>query len=241
MTENRRGTLVGIGVGPGNPGLMTVAGAEALGRATHVFTPRAGGDEASLALSIAERYINPRAEIAALDFPMLGDKTALSAHWRAAAERVTAAMTSGNDCCFITLGDPMLYSTYVYLAREVKVLLPDAVVKTIPGITSVSAASALAGFPLGEGGKTITIVPGAADEAALERALDGGGTVVVMKIGRRLGEVMKLLGRRGLLGKAVLASRVGREGERLLENLERFNPDSPEVGYMSILLVDAGV
>jgi precorrin-2/cobalt-factor-2 C20-methyltransferase len=234
------GTLYGIGVGPGDPELITVKGARLLGQCKHVFTPKARTAADSLALSIAGRYLNPGSQVHELIFPMTSDQGELSRHWMASAGEIATALKSGEDACFLTLGDPLLYATYIYLLRELKALLPEARIVTIPGVTAFSAAAALADFPVGEKKTPVTIIPTTDDLEDVRRALSGGGTVILMKIGRRLREVLNLLEEAKVIDRSVFVSHAGMENERVETNLRRLSAEDPQAGYLSIILAHAG-
>jgi len=100
--------------------------------------------------------------------------------------------------------------------------------------------AALPEFVVGEGKEPVTIVPSTDDFAGLKRAIAAGGTIVIMKIGERLKELLKLLAEEKLLDAAVLVSRAGMAGQRIETDLRRLTGDNPEIGYLSIILVDAG-
>jgi precorrin-2/cobalt-factor-2 C20-methyltransferase len=236
----RPGTLYGIGIGPGDPELITLKGARLISGCRNLFVPKARTASESVALAIARPLVGPEAKIEELLFPMTADREELSAKWDAAAARVATVLEMGDDACFLTLGDPLLYSTYIYLLRALRKRLPDLKVLTVPGIMAFGAAAALAEFPVGEGQKPVTIVPAADDLTAVRRALAAGGTVVLMKIGKRLPEVLDLLDAEGLLEASVFVSRATMEGERIETNLRRLKAEEPEVGYLSIILVHAG-
>ncbi len=104
-------------------------------------------------------------------------------------------LETGADACFLTLGDAFLYSTYIYLLRALRIRIPDVDVVTVPGITSFSAAAAIAEFPIGEAKKPVTIVPTADDLDEVRRAVSSGGAVILMKIGKRLGTSARRPGR----------------------------------------------
>jgi precorrin-2/cobalt-factor-2 C20-methyltransferase len=239
------GTLYGIGVGPGNPRWITVEAVEILAACRHVCAPRARLAGRSVALEIARPYLHPQAEIHEIVFPMSTDEAVLAQSWRQAAARVHAILAAGDDCCFLTLGDPLLYSTYVYLLEHLRAMDPGVSVVTVPGITAMSAAAALANFPLGRGKQPVTILPAADDPAGLDEALERGGTVVLMKIGERLPAVLEVLHRRGLLGQGVLVSHAGMPEQRVQTDLARLRDRQagtpPEqAGYLATLIVHAG-
>ena len=234
------GTLYGIGIGPGDPELITLKGARLIGACKNLFVPKARTAAESVALAIARPLVPPEARIEELVFPMTDDREALAEKWDAAAGRIAAVLAEGEDACFLTLGDPLLYSTYIYLLRALQKRLPNLRAVTVPGIPAFGAAAALAGFPIGEGRAPVTIVPAADDLTAVRRALAAGGTVVLMKIGKRLAEVLALLSAEGLLARSVFVSHATMAGERIETDLRRLTDEGPEAGYLSIILVDAG-
>ena len=233
------GTLYGIGVGPGDPELMTVKGASLLRECRYVFVPKARTEANSLALSIAKTYLQEQAEIHELVFPMSADEEELSVHWRKNAKEINDILRSGEDACFITLGDPFLYSTFIYLVRELRQLRPEARIVSVPGVTAFSAAASLCTFPVGEGRDGVTIIPAVEDIDQIRRVLQDKGTVILMKIGRRLREVIDLLEEEGVIEGSVFVSRVGMADQRLETDLRTLRDAAPETGYLSIILVHA--
>jgi precorrin-2/cobalt-factor-2 C20-methyltransferase len=234
------GTLYGIGVGPGDPEWMTVKAARILAACRHVYVPKSQVAAESIALDIARCYLKPYAAVHELTFPMTADEDVLRQCWREAAGEVARTLTAGEDCCFLTLGDALLYSTYIYLIGELRTISPEAKIVTVPGITAMSAAAAATGFAIGQGKQLVTIVPAADDMRPFAAALDRGGTVVLMKIGRRLEAVLAELESRKLLERAVFVSRVGMAQQRVETDLRRLSGLPEQTGYLSILLVDAG-
>jgi precorrin-2/cobalt-factor-2 C20-methyltransferase len=236
----RLGTFYGIGVGPGDPGLVTVKAAAVLAHTTHVFVPKARVASDSLALDIARQYVRAEAEVRELVFPMTEDRVELRRNWAESADTIAQALEAGADACFLTLGDPLVYSTYVYLLRALQERLPAARAITVPGVTAFCAGAALANFPLGEGKQPLTVVPAADDLTSVREALQRGGTVVLMKIGKRLGNILALLEEAGLMEDAVFVSRAGLEGQRVELDVRTLHPEEPETGYLSVILVHAG-
>jgi len=233
------GTLYGIGIGPGDPELITLKGARLISSCRNLFVPKARTASESVALAIARPLVGPEARIEELVFPMTADKEELDAKWDVAAARVGEVIGAGDDACFLTLGDPLLYSTYIYLIRALRKRLPDLKAVTVPGIMAFGAAAALAEFPVGEGREPVTICPAADDLAAVRRALAQGGSVVLMKIGRRLPEILDLLDGEGLLERSVFVSHAGMAEQRIETDLRRLKSEGPEAGYLSIILVHA--
>lgn len=230
------GTFYGIGVGPGDPELLTVKGARLLARCRNVFVPKAGVAARSVAFEIAKGYLLPDARVRELSFPMTTDRAELSSAWDASAGEVAALLETGADACFLTLGDPMLYSTYVHLLRALRARLPELTVVTVPGITAMCAAASLAQVPIGQFKEPVTIVPAADDLAAVRHAIAAGGTLVLMKVGKRLEALIDLLEGAGRLDGSVLVSRAGMAGERVETDIRKLGGEKAETGYLSVIL-----
>lgn len=234
----KTGTLYGIGVGPGDPDLITLKGARIIGQSSHVFVPKARKGAESVALSIARRHVSSSASIHEVHFPMTTDRTELLAKWDESAHAVAEVLESGSDACFLTLGDTFLYSTYTYLLRALRRRIPDVRVVTIPGITAFSAAAAQAEFPVGEGKEIVTIVPTADDLDSVRQALQVGGTVVLMKVGKRLPQILALLEMADAIDRSAFVSHVGMENERIETDLNKLrSSDEDKLGYLSTILV----
>lgn len=234
------GTLYGIGVGPGDPELITVKGARLLRDVKHVFAPKARVKTDSLARDIAARYIGPDTAVHELLFPMVTDKAELELRWDESAQAIAAVLRTGQDACFLTLGDALLYSTYIYLIRALKKIMPDAVINTVPGIAAYSLIAALTNMPVGEAKEPVTIIPAADDLDAVRRAVKGEGTVVLMKIGKRMAGILDILEEEGIIDNGVFAAYAGQEGERIETDLRRLRTEGPETGYLSTIIVHTG-
>ena len=231
------GTLYGIGIGPGDSELITLKGARLIGACPNLFVPKARTAAESVALAIARPLVGPAARIEELLFPMTTDREELARRWDDAATRIGRVLAAGEDACFLTLGDPLLYSTYIYLLRALRRAIPDLKIVTVPGITAFGAAAALTDFPIGEGKEPVTIIPAADDLTAVRRALEYGGTVVLMKIGKRLPEILELLEGKELLENSVFVSHATMAEQRVETDLRRLKAEGPETGYLSIILV----
>jgi precorrin-2/cobalt-factor-2 C20-methyltransferase len=233
------GTLYGIGVGPGDPELITVKGANLLLRCKHVFVPKARTASDSVALAIAGRYLGSYACVHELVFPMTADTNELSTRWNDSAAQVAEVLETGQDACFLTLGDPLLYSTYIYLLRALREQLAGVEILTVPGITAFSAAAALTEFAVGVAKEPITIVPTADDLTSVRDALGQGGTIVLMKVGKRLADILDIIEQTGLTDRAVFVSRAGMPDERVETDMRVLRNAGPDAGYLSIILVHA--
>ncbi|MGH3901009.1 MAG: precorrin-2 C(20)-methyltransferase [Pseudonocardiaceae bacterium] len=211
--------LVGIGVGPGDPDLLTVAAVRELSGAGRVFVPVIALDVAGRAEAVVRVHLtHDRLErlVFALNDDVDGPQQRRHDCWDAAAARVAQYLCAhGGAAAFATLGDPGMYSTFGYLAKTVRELLPDVQVRTIPGITAMQAAASAAGLTLVEGSEPLTLLPLTRDLAALDDALARAGTVVAYKGGRRLVQLRQRVAAAGALDRAWCAEHLGTPDERI--------------------------
>ncbi len=229
----RHGTLYGIGVGPGDPDLITLKAVKTLHRVDVVLAAASTKNEASLALSIATPHLALGVEILRLGFPMPRDAAVLDAAWNANAKAVAEILDAGKSAAFLTLGDPLTYSTFGYLARA---LAPrtNAPVEVVPGVTSYQAAAARTGRVLVESGESMAVVSGVADEASLTRVLENAQSAVILKAYKNLPVIRRVLKKLGLDDACVFVTRLGLEGEEVISGLDNL-PEKPS--YFSLLLV----
>ena len=236
MKSTKYGKLYGIGVGPGDPKLLTLRAKEILDQVDVIFCPKGDEDGSSWARSIIETTTSAAKEFVELPFPMTRDKKVLKTYWEKAAERIAQELAKGKKGAFITLGDPFIYSTYIYLLRTLLQDFPDIEVETIPGISAFNAAAARAQVPLVEADETMAILPVRKDLKGLREALKAFDTVVLMKVGSKLDKVMTLLRELDLLKHSVLVSRLGQPGEKMIHDLSSLDKVQRE-GYLSVIIV----
>jgi precorrin-2/cobalt-factor-2 C20-methyltransferase len=184
--------LIGVGVGPGDPELVTLKAVRILTTAGRVFVPVLdAADTGRAEATVRAHAAHDRIErlVFALNEPVssTAGRARRERYWDAAGARVAAWLRqSGGTAAFATIGDPNVYSTFGYLAVTVQALLPEVVVETVPGITAMQALAAAAGVPLVEGAEPLTLLPLAHGVDGLDAALAGPGTVVLYKGGRHL-------------------------------------------------------
>lgn len=227
--------LYGVGIGPGDPKLLTLKAKEALEEADIIFAPKGSDEGISVARGIIEQVIEGKKTYIELTFPMTKDKDILKKYWRKAAQRIAGEIKKGKQAAFVTLGDPFIYSTYIYLLKILKQDFPDIKVETIPGISAFNAAASRAGFSLLEGKEKMAVLPVTETLDGIEDALDTFDTVVLMKVGAKLQKVIRLLKQKGLTQNAVLISRVGHQNEKIIRKISSIK--DKELGYLSVILV----
>ncbi len=244
------GKLYVIGVGPGDPELMTLKAARILREVPCVFVPKGREEGSSLALSIVQKAIDLGGkEIIELHFPMMKtrgseesgfssqeNKSAdeLDDKWNKAAGAVLQRLDDGLDAAFITIGDPGIYSTFFYLYDRLLARKPSLSIEIIPGISSINAAAACAGMNLGLGNERMAILP-ANYLDSLEETLERFDTVVLMKVNKVFDTVKDVLDRKGLTGKAVYVARAGMDDEKIVRDISRITED--DLNYFSLIIV----
>lgn len=225
-----KGILYGIGVGPGDPELLTLKAVKAINHCDIIAVPDSGAEKQT-ALDIVREYVGKKT-VVSLDMPMTHDKDELQKSRERAAGFICERLDAGENVGFITLGDPTVYSTYGYLHKIIT--LRGYTAKIIPGVTSFCAAAATLGEPLCGGGEPLHIIP--ASYGDIDGSLSLDGTKVIMKSGKKLNAAIDLIRKKNLLEKASIAERVGMDGERLVRDLSELKAESV-AGYFSIVIV----
>jgi precorrin-2/cobalt-factor-2 C20-methyltransferase len=222
--------LIGVGVGPGDPELVTLKAARVLATADRVFVPVLDAADTGRAEATVTAHTAPD-RIERLVFAL--NPTERERYWAAAGDRVAGWLReTGGTAAFATIGDPNVYSTFGYLAHAVRALVPGVAIETVPGITAMQALAAASGTVLVEGHEPLTLLPlpdGGGDR--LGAALGLGGTVVVYKGGRHLAEITRALDGR----EAVLGAHVGLPDEKIAD-LSAVDGAAP---YLSTVLIPA--
>ena len=228
------GNFFGIGLGPGDPELLTLKALHTIQRADCIFVPKSDSKEDSLALEIVKDYVKGKKVIEQI-YPMTKDKQTLNTAWLKAAEEIHTEVKNGHDVVYLTLGDPMTFSTYIYLLRHLNTLLPEKAIHTIPGITSYNAAACAANYPLLTGDERLAVIPIPKDIAELRTILESFDTVVMMKVAKKLDEVIQLLEDMKLSRNALFASYIGQKDAYLTCDIVSLKGSGR--GYMSVLIV----
>ena len=225
------GKFYGVGVGPGDPDLLTLKAVNVLQLVDIVAIPKSKLDRESVAWDIAKVHCPSNVRLIELELPMTSDQLVLEKAWREGAKTLLNELKQAKSIAFITLGDPSLYSTYSYLLNILQEELPQECIATVPGITAMSAAAAKINLPLATGDEPLLVLPSTEDVGEFLNFPN----VVLMKVSRRLPEMLTLLEERGR--KAVLLTRLGQPGENIRWEPKPSDFSSEKIDYLSLLLV----
>ena len=208
MKKELAGKFIGIGVGPGDPELITLKAAKALETADVICIPKSNVNKPSLALTMVKNILANRKtapEMLELIFPMNKDELGNKALWVKNAGIIAEKAATGKIIAFITLGDPMFYSTFIYLYQSLKEEYPKLKLEIIPGVTSLTACAASAMIPLAEKEEVITIIPSDLDSKLVEETAKRSDNLVFIKCAYRLKELVPILERSGFKENSTIA------------------------------------
>ncbi|MCK5505145.1 MAG: precorrin-2 C(20)-methyltransferase [Thermodesulfovibrionia bacterium] len=236
------GTLSVIGIGPGDPELLTLKAARIIKESKVLCVPKGREEGSSLALSIVKRAVNiDGKEIIEAHFPMKKTRTNklaadsdLDDKWNETVEVILGKLRKGIDLAFLTLGDPAVYSTFFYLYDKLLELHPELNIEIIPGVSSVNASAARAGISLGLGNDRIAVLP-ANYMDNLKTTLEAFDTVVLMKVNKVFNEVASMLAGMKLVENSVCISRAGMEDEKIFKDIRTVRQE--ELNYFSMVIV----
>lgn len=238
MAESRKnkGTLYGIGVGPGDPELITVKGLRLLQRVPVVYIPKSREESGSFALSVVDAYLDrSRQEVIDLIFPMCKDREGLKAFWEQSADLISDRLGQGLDVACICIGDPLLYSTFAHMMRIVRDKDPDVEIQVVPGVTSIAACTAAVKVPLVQAGERLAVLPATYDPEGIRTVLRQFETVILMKVNRVVDQVLPILEELGLKKQSVFINRATTGEEQIVWDLERLR--GKILDYHSMIIV----
>lgn len=223
----KKGILYGVGVGPGDPELMTLKAVKILEKCDVVIAPQSDGNDKT-AVSIAEQFIKDKPLIYC-DMPMTRDKNKMRESHIKATDEICNLLEDGKIVAFLTLGDPSIYSTYWYVHKIIIERGFEA--QIISGIPSFCAAAAALNIALVEGSEMLHIIP--ASHESTEKGLELCGTKVFMKAGRSILNVREKLRKLGKLKGCALVERASMKNEKVIKDLDTINDPT---GYFSIII-----
>ena len=250
----RRGIFYAVSVGAGSPDLLTVRAVRVLSACHvlcfpetdfHSFCFRSSESHSSESHHIAYDAVSGAIDVTGKDIrfypiPMTRDRAVVCAEYERIASECAVVLRAGNDVAFAAIGDVSLYSTVGRIAERVRALGGE--VQYVPGVNSFSAASCEACIPLADRDEGVSIIPGDAFyiEETLRAALLSPGTKILMKMGRRLREILALVDALGLSEQATLVQKVSLPGQKIFrgEELRHLDGSAVEASYLSILIVE---
>jgi precorrin-2/cobalt-factor-2 C20-methyltransferase len=234
--------LTCVGCGPGDPDLLTVKAVKAIRNADVIMCPTSKEGKTSIAYSIVSSILDSskKPEIINLVFPMVKDKETLENTWEKNAKAIASAINSDKNVVYLTVGDPSLYSTWIYLQRELKSKYPEIKITVIPGIVSMFAFASKAGISIAEGDETIAVIPACYDLSRVKETAKNCDTMIFLKDGRYFDQVITLLKEAGFPDNSIfaIAQDVGTEEEIVKKlTLGEVTKDTLTSKYFSIMVV----
>lgn len=230
------GILYGLGVGPGDPELITVKAFRILKESPVIAYPRKMRGAKSYALTITEAYVNTAEKhMLGLTFPMTKDKEALEKQWTKTVEDVWGFLQEGKDVAFVTEGDPMIYSTFIHMMRLMNAEHPEVEVRSVPGISSITASASTLGIPLADGDDQIAIVPATIDYDKMRKAMEEHDCVVFIKVAKVIDLILTVLRDLKLVDKAFVITKVTSSEEMIWRSVESLA--GRELEYLTLMVV----
>lgn len=229
------GTLYGLGVGPGDPELITVKAFRVIQESPVIAYPKKRKGSKSYAHRIVEVYIRPEEkEMLGLVFPMTKDQAILDREWNGTVEKVWQKLNEGKDVAFVTEGDPLLYSTFIHMMKLMQELHPEVEIKTVPGISSFNGSASRLGIALADGDDHVAIVPARDDYEAMKKAIEDHDAVVFIKVAKVIDLMISVLKDLDLLEKASVVTKVTSDEEVIWKVSEL---EGIELEYLTLMVV----
>jgi len=225
----KKGKFYGIGVGVGDPENITVKATKKLHEVDVIVLPEAKSGEGSTAFNIVREYLKPGVEQMFLEFPMIKDVEARKIFRKNNADKVSAELEKGKNVAFLTIGDPMTYSTYTYVLEHIA---DDVEVETIAGITSFNSIAARLNVPLMIGDEDLKVVS-VNRKTDIYKEIENNDNLVLMKISRNFEKIKKAIIETGNKENAVIVSDCGKDNEVIYWDIESVE----EVPYFSTMIL----
>ena len=223
------GVLYGVGVGPGDPELITLKSLRLIKSTEVIAYPKLKGSK-SFARNIIEEFIDlPKFEIA-IEIPMTVNRLPAQRAYDAAAQEISSHLNMGKNVVFLCEGDPFFYGSFMYLHSR---LYKKYLVEIVPGVSSMTACAAMTKKPLAARNEVLTVLPGPLSKKELERRLADNNSSAIMKVGRHIKKIKSVIDRLGLMDSSLYIERASLKEQRILKLI-----DAPEVApYFSMILV----
>ncbi|WP_034658531.1 precorrin-2 C(20)-methyltransferase [Robertmurraya massiliosenegalensis] len=229
------GTLYGLGVGPGDPELITVKAFRKLLESPVIAYPKKLKGSKSYAHRIVEVYINPNEkEMLGLVFPMTKDEETLRVEWAKAVDAIYRYLVQGKDVAFVTEGDPMLFSTFIHIMNLMKSKYPEVAIETVAGISSFNGTANRLGIPLADGDEYVAMIPATEDMEEMRRVIETHDSIVFIKVAKVIDDMLNLLEEMNLLNRTHVVTKVTSE-EEVIWNINELR--GAELNYLSCMVV----
>jgi precorrin-2/cobalt-factor-2 C20-methyltransferase len=235
MQTNSLGRLYGVGIGPGDPELITLKGLRLLKQAPVVAFPAGIAGKPGIAQQTIAPWLQAQQVQLPLTFPYVQDDAQLQQAWEIAAAQVWHYLAQGQDVVFASEGDVSFYSTFTYLAQTLQQSHPEVVIQAIPGIASPMAAAAVLGLPLTVRSQRLVVLPALYSVADLETAIHQADVIVLMKVSSVYEQVWAVLQQHNLLQQSYVVERATLANQVIYADLR--NRPSLSLPYFSILIV----
>jgi precorrin-2/cobalt-factor-2 C20-methyltransferase len=230
------GRLYGVGVGPGDPELLTLRAYNLLSRIPVIFVPLKNETSSSYAKSVIKNLVKESdGKVVGVVLPMLRDKEKLADYWRKAVASMWQYLKKGEDCAFVNIGDPLLYGTFIHILETLQKSHPEIQVEVIPGISSISAAAARAVVPLASNDERIVIIPGNREDKVIRETLENFDTVVFIKMNKVFDRLLTILEELNLTEKCVCVRRCTTQDEEIIWDISKLKGEKGD--YFSLLIV----
>ncbi|MFB5620568.1 MAG: precorrin-2 C(20)-methyltransferase [Nitrosopumilus sp.] len=234
--------LIGIGVGPGDVDLLTVKAVKAIQNADIIMCPASKEDRPSIALGVVSPIIDKskNQEIVKLIFPMTKDKKVLEETWKKNAKIMAETVLTGKNVVYLTVGDPFLYSTWIYMHKDLTENYPELDISVIPGIVSMFTFASKVGVSIAEGAEKVAIIPSCYDLSSVKEIAKNSESMIFLKDGRYFDKVIEVLKESGFPDNSIFAigQDLGTENEIIRKmTLGEVNDSSLTTKYFSILVV----
>lgn len=228
------GTLYGIGVGPGDPELLSLKGLRYIQQCPIIAYPAGIDNQPGIAEKIISPWVTSQRQLP-LFFPYIQDPTQLQKAWQDAALTVWQYLSQGEDIAFACEGDVGVFSTFTHLANTLLHLYPQAMIKRVPGISSPMAAAAALDIPLAYQQEQVAIIPALQRLETLSEALGWADVVVLLKVSQVYATVWQILKPLNLLPTSYVVARASMSNQQIYQNLEQY-PDL-QLPYFSLLII----
>jgi precorrin-2/cobalt-factor-2 C20-methyltransferase len=237
-TSTTSATFYAVGVGPGDPELMTRKAARVLSEVDRIYSPSGEGGEPGIARGIVDALRLPSEKFRSVPVPMSRDRTGARSAYRRAAAEIAGDLELGRSAAWISAGDPLFYGTALYVLEELSRIRPGVRTEVIPGVTSVQAAAARVGMEVARLDEGVAILPAAYGLDHLAGTLEQFATVCLMKVNTAFDRLLDRLETLPGPFSAVYVERVGMAGERVVTDLASLR--GQDLPYFSMVLIRSG-